>query len=461
MAVRVDHLKSMLGDQLSCEKADLAAHAGDLWPRRILSERLGQKSRQPIAVVTPRSIEAIQKLLKWANEERVAIIPFGGGSGVCGATQPVKDSVVLDMKYLNSVKMIDLKSQTVTAAAGILGPDLEKQLNERNLTLNHFPASFHISTLGGWIATRAAGQLSTAYGSIEDNLLAVKVVLPNGEILETKLTPRAATGPSLKELFLGAEGTLGVVVEATCQAYALPAQRDFLAFSFADIPKALEAVRTLIQREVRPAVVRLYDEADTQLVLSEMRIEAGGNLLILAFQGEKEMVAFQKKIAWQHLSKLAKDLGEKPGEHWWRHRFDLNDQKMLSILSQKGMILDTIEVAACWSNLEKLYQNMKRVIEAEITVLAHFSHFYPSGGSIYFTFIGAVEEKESLTKYDRVWDRAMESCLEAGGTISHHHGIGLLKKKWLKRELNGGYSLLTQIKQTLDPKNILNPDKLL
>ncbi|MBI3017705.1 MAG: FAD-binding oxidoreductase [Deltaproteobacteria bacterium] len=457
----INILKTLLPGKVSFEEKDLLFHAGDFWPRKLLIQRLGQKLILPKAVVRPQSVEDIQTLLTWANKEKVAVIPYGGGSGVCGGTQVLEESVSLDLRGLNKILEIDENSSTVRAQAGILGPDLEDVLNKKGFTLNHFPASFHISTLGGWISTRASGQLSTGFGSIEDILLALKVVLPNGHLLETKLTPRSSTGPSLNHLFLGSEGTLGVIVEATCQMYRVPSEREFLSFSFQTLSEALLAIRTLVQKNIFPAVIRLYDEVDTQMALSEIGLQASGNLLVLMFQGEKEMVEAQKSVAQKIFSQKGLSLGEKPASHWWEHRFDLNEKKVAQILSQEGMILDTLEVATTWNHLETLYLEMKKVIESEITVLAHFSHFYMTGGSIYFTFVGSTEEKEVLNKYDAVWDKAMEACLKVGGTISHHHGIGLLKKKWIQKELQEGWSVLSQIKKTIDPNAILNPKKLL
>jgi len=452
------HLNQLLPSKISQEKEDLLAHAGDLWPRKMLQARLHQKTELPLAVVRPTSTEDVQKLIKWANKEKLPIIPYGGGSGVCGAIQATPDSIALDLRKLNAVKEIDENSLTVSAQAGIMGPDLEDALNKKGFTLCHFPASFHISTLGGWISTRAAGQFSTAFGSIEDLLIALNVVLPNGERLETKVTPRSAAGPSLKELFLGAEGSLGVITEATCAIQRLPEQRSFMSYAFESLDKALETIQGLIQKGIRPAVIRLYDDLDTQMAASEMGIEIQkGNLLVVMFQGDKEVIAPHVKLTDTLFSAQGKTLGETPAKHWWEHRFALNDKKMTQILSQEGMILDTIEVATTWRHLKTLYDQVKQAIQADVTVMAHFSHFYHTGASIYFTFIGNVDEKQAIQKYDDIWNKAMTACLNAHGTISHHHGIGLLKKEWLARELGYGAELFLKIKNAIDPNHILNP----
>ena len=455
-------LWSVLPERVSTQKKDLVAHAGDLWPRRLILRRLKKEIKQPLAVVTPISSKEVQILLKWANEKGVSVIPFGGGSGVCGGVEVIGDSIALDLKKLNQILEINDTSLYVKVGAGILGGELEKRLNERGLTLCHFPASFFISTVGGWISTRASGQMSTAYGSIEDILLSLKVVLPNGALLETKLVPRSATGPDLKELFLGGEGSFGVVTEATCGVRKIPPVREFLSFSFEHSSKGLLGIRTLLQSGISPAVVRLYDELDTALQLSEIGLSASGNLLLLIFEGTQAMVQFQKEEALKLFSKEGKNLGEKPAKHWWAHRFDLNDQKLITLLSQEGVILDTIEVAATWDDLEGLYQGVKEAIGSTLTVMAHFSHFYLTGGSIYFTVVGNVDEEKALETYDHLWQKAMEAVLVSKGTISHHHGIGLLRKDWIQKELGSeGYALLSQIKKAVDPKNILNPGKLI
>src|SRR3990167_4036385 len=214
--MQINELKKIFPGQVFVEEKILQKYAGDLWPRYLIQKRLGQKIKFPTVVFQPKTILDVQKLVQWANAHQIiAIVPFGGGSGVCGGATITQESIALDLRKLNQVKDINIVSHTVTAEAGILGPELEKSLNQKGLTLCHFPASFDISTLGGWISTRASGQLSTYYGSIEDMLLSLKVVLADGSLVETKLTPRTATGPSLNELFLGAEGTLGIVVEAT------------------------------------------------------------------------------------------------------------------------------------------------------------------------------------------------------------------------------------------------------
>ncbi len=208
-------------------------------------------------------------------------------------------------------------------------------------------------------------------------------------------------------------------------------------------------------------MVRLYDELDTQVASSEMGIDISGNLVVLVFQGEKEIINAQIGITQKNFNKEGQNLGEKPALYWWDHRFDLNDKRLTQVLSSEGMILDTIEVATTWDHLENLYRSVKKAMGEEVMVLAHFSHVYLTGASIYFTFIGNVGDDAALQKYDAIWTNAMQACLKSHGTISHHHGIGEVRKDWIKKELGSGWNVLSQIKQSLDPNNIFNPDKWL
>lgn len=455
----LNRLEQLFPKKISFEEKELLKHAGDLWPRKLILQRLGGKMELPLAVVSPTSVEEVQEIVKWANREKIALIPYGGGTGVCGATMSVGRTISVDLKGLNRIKEINSDSLYVVSEAGVLGGELEKALNDKGTSLCHFPTVYAISTLGGWISTRASGQMSTAYGSIEDMVLSLGVVLPSGEFVRTKNVPRSAAGFSLKELFMGSEGAFGIVTEATCQIHRLPETREFLSFSFNSVHEGLSAIQKLIQKGIRPAIIRLYDEMDTQLALSEIGLEATGNLLVVIFQGDSDIVQFQKGAVEKECSKTARNLGEKPAAHWWKHRFDRDETKLTQILSQPGMILDTIEVATTWSYLKELHEAMKNAMSQEVTVLAHFSHFYHTGGVIYFTFFGNVEEKEAPAKYDLVWEKAMEACLKNGGTISHHHGVGLLRKKWMKQELDGGWGLMNQLKRGIDPNHILNPKK--
>jgi alkyldihydroxyacetonephosphate synthase len=449
----------------------------------------------PDFIVHPAEEVQMQKLLKLANSLKIPVIPYGGGSGVCGGTTPVKGGIILDLKKMNKILNIDEKSLTVTCESGIIGENLEKKLNGKGYTLGHHPQSIYCSTLGGWIATRSAGQLSTKYGKIEDIVLGIRVILPDGEILETRAIPRTATGPNIMQIFLGSEGTLGIITQATLRIHNYPEVRNFSSFEFEDVSLGLSAIRNILQSGIRPAGVRLYDELDTIIfkmtkeedsknkifspilkfakdkveklifrrpILGNKLASSVGKkvLLILSFEGKREIVELEKRISKEIcLKNKGEDTGEELGLKWWNHRFDVAYN--LSKVFHSCSFADTIEVATTWDRIEKLYYSLKEELSKDVFIMAHFSHAYQEGCSVYFSIMAReADEQKSREFYDRIWDRAISTCLANGGTISHHHGVGYSKGKYLEEELKEGMRIYKNLKSTLDPNNILNPGKM-
>jgi alkyldihydroxyacetonephosphate synthase len=327
--------------------------------------------------------------------------------------------------------------------------------------MGHFPSSITSSTLGGYLATRSAGQLSSRYGKIEDMAVALEAVLPNGELWRSVVAPRSATGPDLKQLLIGSEGTLGIITAATMRVWPLPPVRRFLSFVFADVAPGITAMRQVMQRGLRPSVVRLYDEADTTLALGSIGLEAEGCLLVWMVEGDEATATLEDEaITAACLAVGGASLGAAPGEHWYAHRYAMG-YRQTQILPEPTGLVDTFEVATTWANLLPLYEAVRGALSARAYTMAHFSHCYPDGCSIYFTALWESDTPEdSDTAYRSLWDEAMAACREAGGTISHHHGIGRQKASWLKRELGPAYGLLETIKQALDPDNLFNPGNL-
>ncbi len=445
--------------RVSKDQVDRLSYSRDLWPKLTLGLRRGELPFAPSFIVWPETTDDVSRLLELANKASIPIIPFGGGSGVCGGAVPVTGGVVLDMKRMNSILSVDPISMTVTAQPGIIGQHLESALNLKGFTMGHFPSSITCSSLGGYIAARSAGQCSSRYGKIEDMVVCLEAVLPNGRIVRTKKTPRSATGPDFNQLICGSEGTLGVITEATMAIHPLPEVRMLRGILWNSVEKGLEAIRSFMQKGIRPAVVRLYDEQDTALTFGKEEEKPSGCMLILCLEGPKNMVEAEWLLFLSICQELGGiDLGEEPGNHWWKHRYSIA-YRMSEILYQRGTFLDTIEVATTWEHLEDLYMKMKEEISEICFVMGHFSHFYPQGGAIYFTFVGQGGDREE-DLYQDVWNRAMETCLMQGGTISHHHGIGILKGPWLKRELGELMEVFLTLKKALDPNNILNPGKM-
>ncbi len=459
--IQYRELASIVGEEnLSSTLTDRIVYSRDLWPLAMIWLKHGQFPYLPSVIVWPRDTGQLQELVRFANREGVPLVPYAGGSGVCGATVPHHGGIVVDLKRFCRILEIDERAMTVTAEPCIVGEDLERVLNRYGYTTGHFPSSMYCSTLGGFLATRSAGQCSTKYGKIEDLVISLEVVLPTGEIVETKTVPRRATGPDLTQLIVGSEGTLGFITKATLNIFLQPETNWKRGYVFDDLHDGLEAIRLIMRKGLKPAVVRLYDETDTAIAMGNLGFDAKGCLLILIFEGVAPLVEAGSQIA--HTICTAgggEDLGAKPGAHWWETRYQISYRQ--AEIFESGGIVDTVEVAHTWSGIEALYAKMKTAMEAEdAMVLAHFSHAYPQGINIYFSVLTEGEPGEEPTVYYRLWDAAMRACIEAGGTISHHHGIGMQRARFMREEHGDGIDILTALKRALDPNTIMNPGKL-
>jgi alkyldihydroxyacetonephosphate synthase len=314
----VEHLAELLGPQrVSTDPADLARHARDQAAGALLAERRGDKPGLPLCVVRPRTTEQVRAVVSWANSSGVPLVPYGGGSGVCGAIAP-EGAVVADMRAMDEILDFDEKSRLVRVQAGMLGPDLEKALRAWGYMLGHEPQSLRISTVGGWIATRAAGQLSARYGGIEDLLVALEAVLPTGSVVRSKLTPRRSAGPDVARLLIGAEGSLGIVTEATLRVSPIPSESADRCVRFEHMSDGVSAARLIAQSDLMPTLVRLYDREDSTIFLRHHPDEEPGPLLLLSFDGPGCAARADEAV----------ELGVgTPGNddlvgHWWEHRND-------------------------------------------------------------------------------------------------------------------------------------------
>jgi alkyldihydroxyacetonephosphate synthase len=485
----LDILASRLPDGAVDTGAEtLRERAIDSWALALLRRARGDELPAPAAVVFPAGTEEVAAVLRWASETATAVIPRGGGSGVCGGAEAGPGAIVLDLSRMDRIGDVDLVSQTVDVQAGVRGDRLEEALATRGLTVGHYPQSLALSTVGGWIAASSAGQASTGFGAIEDVLLGLTAVLPRGEILRCRPVPRSAAGPDLRRLLIGSEGTLAVVTEATLACRARPAAWEWLAFGFPDFRALADALREAARAETGAAVLRGYDETDASLSFGALG-HPGGCVAIAGFpvgppgldarkQAAAEAIqkpaiqkpAIQKpaiqKPAIQEAS-TATDLGARYGEHWWAHRNDAV-QTYARIMGPErafgpGVIVDTMEVAGLWSAVPRLYDGIRTTLAGHAQAVGcHLSHLYPSGSSLYFTFlISGADDHEAAEKYRTAWDHAARTCTEAGGTITHHHGVGRLKARYLTDELGeAGADTLTRIRAALDPAGIMNPGAL-
>ncbi|MGC9307538.1 MAG: FAD-binding oxidoreductase, partial [Thermoplasmatota archaeon] len=392
-----------------------------------------------------------------ANEHGFPVIPYGEGSGVVGGAVPVQGGVMLDMRRMHDIVSIDDSGLMVTVQTGINGMTLERELNRAGYTLGHIPQSLYCSSLGGWLACRAAGQFSTKYGKIEDMLVALEAVLPDGAIIRSRAVPRSSTGPQVERLMLGSEGTLGVVTEATLKIWPYPERRALHAFTFTDIADALEATRLIMRKNVYPAVMRIYDEHET---LRHFDVKHRC-MLILVMEGDPDLVSFEEKLSIHICTEHdGHDEGAGPAERWLETRFNVKES---SEFTPRGFIFDTVEISVGWSQALQTYHAVIEAMQAITGVVVasgHASHFYPQGVCFYFTFGGLPRKQTPYEFYRTVWDAIMATCLEHGGSISHHHGIGLIRQPWLQEELNGRLDMLHRIKEALDPNHVMNPGKM-
>ena len=410
----------------------------------------------------PTTTAEVSALLKYATREHVAIVPFGAGSGVCGAVMAPEHSVVVDLGAMRTLKHIDDKALLATVEPGMMGDEFEAALNRAGYSMGHFPQSIALSSVGGWVATRAAGQFSTKYGNIEDMLVAFEAVLPNGDVVRTRAVPRAAAGQDLRHLFLGAEGTTGILTEITYEIHPLAPATAKQAVAFPSMQAGLETLRRIVRAGWRPAVLRLYDEIEAGRSFSGAAKE-GESLLLALTEGPAELteveIAGVARIAGEVGGRV---VGPEPVDSWLHHR---NQVPGFEYFLNQGMVVDTIEVASTWDRIDALYSGVlarMRAVPGLIVASGHSSHSYGIGTNIYFTFAARPDGPEGLEDlYFRIWNAAMAATLAAGGTISHHHGIGRVRRDWLAKELGTAYPLLASVRHALDPLGIMNPGALL
>jgi alkyldihydroxyacetonephosphate synthase len=428
--------------------------------RALLQRRLGAVQRAR-AVVRPATTADVVAILAWAHQTRTPVVPYGLGSGVCGAVLVSRGEVVIDLGKMTRAGAIDETSLTVTVQPGIRGSSLESSLSAAGYTTGHYPQSIELSSVGGWCATRAIGQFSTKYGGIEDVVLGLEAVLPGGRTIRLPAVPRTSTGPDLRELFLGSEGTLGVLTELTLRVHPSPASRAARCFTFSTVEAGMETLRLALREGWRPAVTRLYDATESARNFS-LPGPIGATLLLLS-EGPGSLVAAESEaLRAIAIGQGGTDQGADPVDHWMGHR---NRVPRFEDLVDQGLVVDTIEVAVGWKSLARLFGEVVRAGSAVPDMLSmsgHVSHCYLQGANIYFTFVGTCKDPQTaIDFYDRVWELTMQYTHSLGGTIAHHHGIGRVRKHWLRAELGSALDLLQQIKATVDPHGIMNPGALL
>jgi alkyldihydroxyacetonephosphate synthase len=537
-AVDVDRLQreleSIFGPRrVSLRSVDLDIYSRDMWPRLLIAYRDGiPPPYRPHAVVWPESVREVIAVVRLARELKLPIVPYGGGSGVCGGAVPLFGGITIDTKRMQAVRSVHSDELVCDVEAGLNGERFERELARRGYTFGHFPSSIYCSTVGGWLATRAAGQLSTKYGKVEDRVAGLTVVTGRGEVIETDGPNRALRGPSWTQLIVGSEGTLGIITSARLRVSPAPQLHVFRGFEVDDVQTGIEAIRRVLQKGLRPAVVRLYDELDTlinsfghghdeesspghaptppietgalpaypapvppkddgivdrlislakgkglrgsamkaALGKSELvnrvfgtvaeKIARRGCRMIIGLEGARIRTEIEAALTFAELEAAgARDKGEDPGWAWLKHRYAVSYR--MSPVFRDGAFVDTMEVASSWERLTDLYHSVRSAIGKHAVVMAHFSHAYADGCSIYFTFAGHAPDAAAASRvYDAIWREGLEASTRVGGTISHHHGVGLLKAPFMAGEHREAMAIFEAAKAAFDPDGIFNPGKM-
>lgn len=444
----------------SIEDRDILSHSYDAWPVSVKWKQQGKQPCKPDAVYWPKNTREICALVSWANSEGLPITPWGLGSAVTGACLADRGGIMIDLSKMNAVTQVDEENLIITVQAGKRGIDLEAELNARGLTLNHHPQSLDRSTVGGWVATRATGQLSSRYGGIEDLIVALKIVLPNGEIIQTKKTPRAAIGVDLKSLFIGSEGTLGIVTEVSLKIFRLPDISIEEAIAFPSIQDGIEVMRKLMQAQLRPSLVRFYDFDEARHAMQDKSF--ANCVMFLQFEGRFSVVAQAEYEAAMSIcaEHSGTGIGPDPVRAWLARRYDFSAVE--AILAENGGVAETIEISDFWSSIAGTYAELKDALKPFADeVLGHFSHVYAHGTSLYLILLGKAETAEAAeAQLFEIWKTAMEICLKRGVAISHHHGVGLARLPFIRQEMASTESILNTLKSAIDPKGIMCPGKL-
>ncbi len=557
-------LEEIVGPKrVSIDANDLSTYSRDMWPRLLLRVAEGSKlEHRPNVVVWPEHTHEVVAIVRLARSLGVPIVPYGGGSGVCGAAVPMAGGITLDMKRMDRFSGISREDMICNIKVGINGERFERELNHRGYTFGNFPSSIYCSTVGGWLATRAAGQMSTKYGKVEDRVAGLTVVTGRGDIVKTDGMARAIRGPNWTQLLVGSEGTLGVITSARLRISPTPGVQILRGYHVDNVAHGVEAIRRVMQAGLRPAVVRLYDEFDSFVhsfgdessedssgatlapipepgrgALPTLRLAAGetddeegggllarmmglvaarpgrtagehgsgrtlkrmlsaqrlrrtlrqetmaaalsyprllnsvadtvaervarrGCLLIIGLEGSRIRTEIEARLTMRELERCgAKDRGGEIGRRWLRHRYSISF-KMPRVF-RDGAFVDTMEVASTWERLLDMYDAVRDAIGRHAFVMAHFSHAYSEGCSIYFTFAAHGDDRRSAERiYDAIWRDGLAATTRVGGTVSHHHGVGMLKSAYMNTEHREAMAIFRAIKTTMDPDGIMNPGKL-
>lgn len=447
-------------DEVLIAREEFVKNTRDWWAGTMVAETSGTPAVVDGVFVRASTVDQVQAVMRLASQAKMPVTVSAGRSNVTGAALPLRGGIVLDVCGLNRLVGFDADSQIVEVEAGMFGDIFEKTIQQEfGMTMGHWPSSFGISTVGGWIACRGAGQLSTRYGKIEDMVYGMDVVLADGSLVTVGNYSRAAIGPDLQQLFIGSEGTLGIIVRARLKLHRLPEYGRAIAYGFKSFAIGLDACRRILQGGANPAALRLYDalESGVQFGLPDT------NVLLIADEGAPEIVDAVMTISEKVCTDLGKKLdGDAIFERWLDTRY-LTGKSAEGFKRSPGFVADTLEMTGCWRDLPAIYDEVVAAINSVPGTLAgsaHQSHAYVDGACLYFSLRGDVAVEKRGEWYRAAWDAANAVLIKYGAALSHHHGVGLLRTPYMKDALRTAFPLLEKVKFALDPDNLLNPGKL-
>lgn len=468
-AFMCDMIRSELEDVVGVENvstrtSDRMVYGVDyFWVGRMWADR-GETPPMPDWIVSPDSSESVSKILKIANYYKIPVNIWGGGSGSQGGALPMAGGIMMDMKRMNRLIEIDEVSRTITAEAGMIFQQLEWYANEKGYSCQHIPSCLTCGTIGGALGHRGIGIMSTKYGKIDDQCISMEIVLPNGDIIHTLPVPKHAAGPDLNQIFIGSEGTLGVITKATFKLFEQPECRKFRAFLFPDMHSGLMAGRDIMQK-VKPSILRFFDDAETTSIIKKiLGFEKKGCFMNLAVEGIERIVDIEMEIICDICTKWsAQDLGADYGEKWYENRITFFYPGHIMDIPQMFGTMDTV---ATFDNIEEIYWAMKHAIEDNfpgVRFIAHCSHWYEWGTMIYDRFImdhPPQDPQEAIRLHNQIWNAGVRAAMAHGGVINDHHGIGLKLGRLMKEQYGPAMQVLEGLKKSLDPNGIMNPYKL-
>ncbi|MFK7984392.1 MAG: FAD-binding oxidoreductase [Sandaracinaceae bacterium] len=472
-----------LAKMISADPRARATRAQGRGYRDIVRGFAGHYASAPDVVVHPQDEEDVRRALDWADSAGLTVVPYGGGTSVVGGVEVTdrsahKGVVCLDMRSMDAVNEVDTLSMAARIQAGATGPRLEEQLRGRGLTMRFFPQSFELSTLGGWIATRAGGHFATLYTHIDDVLSSVRMLSPRGEFLTRRL-PASGAGPDPNALVLGSEGTLGVITEAWVNIRRRPVWRARASVRFTSFTDAVSAARCVAQSGLHPSNCRLLDRHEA--LLNRVATD-GSHVLLLGFESADHPVETWMTRALEIAAEnggVCRDgptLSHRPTEQGqadddavdrWRAAF-LEAPYLVNSMVSLGVLADTFETACTWDRFDAMHAAISHDVHDAMQRVAgggmltcRFTHVYPDGPAPYFTFIAPAKRGSELRMWAEIKHAASEAIERNGGTITHHHAVGRVHRPWFEREQPAGWdNVLRAVKGEFDPRGLLNPGAL-